>query len=108
MDRLRNINDQANNPFDIFESHAQISLADVIHLKDISIWNAVVISANAQELNQKKLRLTYMYQKIKNCCTDKVLNKLQKKQRLYLKPNGEADGIVFLKVIFEKYSTKTA
>lgn len=55
----------------------------------------------------KKLRFTYMNQKIENCCSHAVLNELQKKKHLYAKPNGEADGIILLKILITKYSSRT-
>ena len=48
-----------------------------------------------------------MFQKISNCCTRRLLNELQKKKHLYSRPNGESDGVVFLKLIMDKYSTNT-
>ena len=48
-----------------------------------------------------------MCQKIQQCCSQRVLNKLQKKKGFYSKPNGEADGVVFLKLLVMKYSSRT-
>ena len=106
-ERLRSIEDRNGDNFDIFEQYGQISLEDIILFQDQNIWNVRQNRNNIQDINQKKLRLTYMHQKIENCCSQQVLNELQKKKNLYTKPNGEADGIVFLKLLITKYSTST-
>ena len=48
-----------------------------------------------------------MSQKISNSCNQKVLNDLQKKKHLFIRPNGQSDGVVFLKLIMDKYSSTT-
>ena len=106
-ERVRRISDRQGDTYDIFTQYAQISLADVIHFQDTSIWNHRITQQNALALTQKKLRLTYMHQKIEKCCNQKVLNELQKKQNLFCKPDGQADGIVFLKLLVDKYTSKT-
>ena len=106
-ERLRRLDDRNGDTFDIFEQHAQISIEDIILFQDTTIWNARMNRNNALEITQRKLRLTYMHQKIQNCCTQKVLNELQKKKHLYIKPDGEADVIIFLKILISKYSTGT-
>lgn len=106
-ERLRSINDRNGDVHDLFDHYGQISLENIILFQDQTIWNAPALRANVGIINQKKLRLTYMFQKISNCCAQKVLNELQKKKHLYSHPNGESDGVLFLKLLMDKYSTKT-
>ena len=106
-ERLRRVVDRDGATLDIFNSLAQISLEDIILFQDTEIWNVQMLRANALAITQKKLRLTYMCQKIQRCCSQRVLNELQKKKDLYAKPNGEVDGVIFLKLLVTKYSSKT-
>ena len=106
-ERLRSITDRNGDNYDLFNHCGQISLDEIILFQEQNIWNVPILRANAGAINQKKLRLTYMFQKISNCCTQRVLNELKKKKHLYSRPNGESDGVVFLKLIMDEYSTKT-
>ena len=60
-ERLRRVTDRNGNAFDLLEQYAQISIEDIILSQETNIWNVRQNRNNIQEINQKKLRLTYMH-----------------------------------------------
>ena len=92
---------------DIFNDYGKISLNEVIAYNNTNIWDAVVTREREKEILQKRIRLTSMFCKIQNCCTNTVLNELELNEAIYTKSGGQGDGLIFLKLLLDKFATST-